>query len=189
MGSTIAETINGGDGNDTICALSGNDTISGDNGIDRLFGGNDNDIFREGAVPSGADKMNGDAGADSVYYNARTAALNVNLSDVIANDGGIGEGDLITDDGDHPRQQCERHHAGRYARGRASAGTPATTRCEAATGTTRSSAGRVMTRCSARRGWTMLNLIDGINGNDNGDGGTEVDTAVQDAGDTVINVP
>ena len=34
-----------------------------------------------------------------------------------------------------------------------------------------------------------LNLIDGINGNDNGDGGTEVDTAVQDAGDTVINVP
>ena len=37
-------------------ASPGTDTISGDNGIDRLFGGLGNDIFREGAVPNGADR-------------------------------------------------------------------------------------------------------------------------------------
>jgi Ca2+-binding RTX toxin-like protein len=34
-----------------------------------------------------------------------------------------------------------------------------------------------------------LNLVDGVNGNDNGDGGPGIDSATKDSGDTVVNVP
>ncbi|QDQ24908.1 hypothetical protein FNU76_00305 [Chitinimonas arctica] len=60
-GTSTAESLAGGIGNDTIYGLGGNDTLAGDDGDDRLNGGEGDDTLRGGA---GNDQLFGEAGND-----------------------------------------------------------------------------------------------------------------------------
>ncbi len=187
VGSTVSETINGGAGNDTICGFSGNDTMSGDQGNDRMYGSLGNDWFKEGTVINGADRMQGDAGTDYVFYNARTAAVNVSI-DGVANDGQF-EGDNVTTDNEvvYGSTQGDTMQGGagnEELRGGAGNDT-----LRGGGGSDSVVGGPGSDSLFGEAGPDALDLVDGVGGNDNGDGGTEVDTATQDAGDTVINVP
>jgi len=62
-GTTAANTINAGDGNDTVWGEAGNDTIDGGAANDHLFGGAGDDLIHGG---SGNDFIRGDAGNDSL---------------------------------------------------------------------------------------------------------------------------
>jgi hypothetical protein len=83
--SGIGVTVNGGNGNDIITTGSGNDVLNGDAGDDTLDGG------------MGADQINGGAGIDTVSYASRSQTVNV-VIDSAANDGQVGEGDLVSTD-------------------------------------------------------------------------------------------
>ncbi len=79
-----ADVLDGGPELDILQAGPGNDTLIGGTGNDRLVGG------------LGADKMNAGSGTgDVVAYEGRTARVLVIL-DGLANDGEVGEGDLIS---------------------------------------------------------------------------------------------
>jgi len=188
VGSSLGETINGGDGSDTICSLAGNDVISGDAGNDRMFAGTGHDSFREGSLPSGADVMVGDSGTDSVFYTARTTAVNVNL-DGVANDGAAGEGDFVTNtseiiNGGGGADTMQGDASGETLRGN---GGNDTLRGGGGNDAIVGGAGNDSLRGEA--GADALFLIDSVSGNDFGNGGTEIDTASKDAGDIVVNVP
>ena len=60
IGSTVNDTLGGGDGNDSLLGGSGNDSLSGGNGDDTLRGG------------TGADTLTGGAGADVYAFNGTT---------------------------------------------------------------------------------------------------------------------
>jgi Ca2+-binding RTX toxin-like protein len=62
-GNTLANTINGGTGNDSLDGGLGNDILSGGAGNDTLFGDDGNDILSGG---SGSDFLNGAIGDDRV---------------------------------------------------------------------------------------------------------------------------
>ncbi|WP_408980760.1 calcium-binding protein [Pseudomonas sp. B21-047] len=62
-GNTLANTINGGTGNDSLDGGLGNDILSGGAGNDTLFGDDGNDILSGG---SGSDFINGAIGDDTV---------------------------------------------------------------------------------------------------------------------------
>lgn len=66
-GTSRAETIFAGGGNDTLFGLGGNDSLRGEAGNDRLIGG------------AGADTLNGGAGTDVASYEGATAAVSLNL--------------------------------------------------------------------------------------------------------------
>jgi Ca2+-binding RTX toxin-like protein len=108
--------IHAGAGEDVVRAQGGNDVLYGDDGSDDLVGGTGNDRVNGGpgndtlesylaegewwAVPvdsAGTDVIRGDAGRDTVSYQARTDAL-VLSKDGKANDGAPGENDAIADD-------------------------------------------------------------------------------------------
>lgn len=91
------DTITGGAGDDTIYGGSGDDTIAGGDGDDNLNGGDDDDTFNEGTAANGGDVFNGDAGDDTVSYAARvnTSSVTVTMG-ASANDGASGEGDDVT---------------------------------------------------------------------------------------------
>ena len=189
VGSTVSETINGAGGNDTICAFSGNDTMSGDAGNDKLFGSLGNDWFKEGSASNGADRMAGEAGIDYVFYNARTTTgVNVTI-DATANDGQAGEGDYVTDTneviyGSTKNDIMQGAIGNEELRGGAGNDT---LRGGAGYDAIVGGPGNDILRGEADD--DALDLVDGVGGNDNGDGGTGTDSAVQDAGDTVTNVP
>ena len=187
VGSTVSEVINGGAGNDTICGYSGNDTMSGDQGNDRMYGSLGNDWFKEGTVINGADRMQGDAGSDIVFYNARTIAVNVSI-DGVANDGQA-EGDNVTVDNEvvygSTKNDIIQGGAGNEEL-RGGIGND-TLRGGAGNDSLIGGTGNDILRGEAND--DALDLIDGVSGNDDGDGGTGTDTAVQDAGDIVTNVP
>ncbi|MBO4401828.1 MAG: calcium-binding protein [Selenomonadaceae bacterium] len=91
-GSTNADCISGGSGNDTVYGSNGADTIFGNAGNDCLNGGNGNDILYGG---EGADKLNGGNGNDTLYGGAGNDTLTgSNGADVFVYDSG---NDLITD--------------------------------------------------------------------------------------------
>lgn len=78
IGTGAGESINGGDGNDVICALGGNDVIRGGAGGDKIYGG---------------------TGVDTVTYTSSTAGVRVTI-DNVANDGNSADGradDIRTD--------------------------------------------------------------------------------------------
>jgi Ca2+-binding RTX toxin-like protein len=83
IGSTIAQILNGGDGDDKIYGEGGNDTLNGDAGNDTLEGG------------TGADKLNGGTGDNTLSYVKSAQAVTVNL---LTNsvDGGEATGDIIS---------------------------------------------------------------------------------------------
>ncbi|MGB7159985.1 MAG: hypothetical protein WBD40_18105 [Tepidisphaeraceae bacterium] len=82
---TIPASITGNDGDDTIVGGSGADSLDGAIGNDVIDGG------------LGADILRGGFGIDLADYSLRTAPVHVTL-DALANDGAIGEGDLIISD-------------------------------------------------------------------------------------------
>ncbi|MBO4401998.1 MAG: calcium-binding protein [Selenomonadaceae bacterium] len=91
-GSTNAECIAGGSGNDTVYGSNGADTIFGNAGNDCLNGGNGADILYGG---EGADKLNGGNGDDTLYGGAGNDTLTGgNGRDVFFYESG---NDLITD--------------------------------------------------------------------------------------------
>ena len=82
VSSTIeADSLNGGDGNDTIFGSQGDDTLAGDHGNDILHGGGGNDLVRGGA---GNDTLFGDDGDDTLRGQGGTDIL----------DGGLGNDSL-----------------------------------------------------------------------------------------------
>lgn len=78
IGSSHSDSINGGGGDDTICAGSGDDSVSGGGGDDRVFG------------EKGNDSINGGDGKDNLYGG--------DDDDVLT--GGFGEDRLFGDDDD-----------------------------------------------------------------------------------------
>lgn len=68
IGNELANTINGGNGNDTLQGNSGNDTLQGGSGNDLLLGG------------AGADRHFGSYGNDTVSYAGSSRGVTVNLT-------------------------------------------------------------------------------------------------------------
>ena len=89
-GSSVDDTLNGGDSNDWLQGRAGADIINGDGGNDRLEGGSGTDTIRGG---TGSDQLTGGADADTFFY----AASDIDAVDVI-NDFAVGT-DLIGLDG------------------------------------------------------------------------------------------
>ncbi|WP_411840371.1 peroxidase family protein [Paracoccus sp. ME4] len=83
-GSTVANDLRGGGGDDMLNGVSGNDTLAGDAGDDRLIGG------------VGQDMLTGGIGADVFVFTATTHSL-LAASDVIADfeQAGVLGGDVI----------------------------------------------------------------------------------------------
>jgi Ca2+-binding RTX toxin-like protein len=94
IGYTKNNKLVGGAGNDTLVGLDGNDILDGGDGNDSLDGGAGNDNLIAGI---GTDKLIGGAGTDAADYSGRSDALILTL-DGKANDGKVGENDLISAD-------------------------------------------------------------------------------------------
>ncbi|MEV7614163.1 calcium-binding protein [Streptomyces sp. NPDC089799] len=99
IGTSGADTLTGGFGNDVICALSGNDTVRASYGNDTVLGGPGNDNI-DGNF--GDDTLNGGPGNDVLtgyYGNDRlTTTDGVNANDTA--NGGMGSDTCTTDPGD-----------------------------------------------------------------------------------------
>jgi Ca2+-binding RTX toxin-like protein len=83
VGSPFADVLGGSD-----FALP--DEFSGGRGDDVMSGFGGDDVFRMGSSADGADKVDGDAGRDTVDYSLRTRPVNVTLSS-----GGADDGELL----------------------------------------------------------------------------------------------
>jgi Ca2+-binding RTX toxin-like protein len=101
------ENLIGGSGNDVLIGaqarpdapqthpgLTSNNTLFGGGGNDTLHGLDGNDLLDGGL---GADVLAGGAGTDTADYSKRGERLTLNL-DGLANDGAVGEGDVIRAD-------------------------------------------------------------------------------------------
>ena len=187
VGSAAADTISAGDGNDVICALGGNDSINGGLGADNERGGTGNDMFAQGAVANGADRLDGEGGLDTAAY-PRSAPQNISINGV-ANDGLAGEADnvLLT------VENATGGSANDTITGSAANNTLSGGRGnDSIRGGDRSdtlNGGAGSDRLFGDNHNDRLILQDGVAANDRGDGGAGVDTATLDAGDLVVNVP
>lgn len=83
-GSSMADKISAGNGDDIVCAGSGddqisggkgNDTIYGDGGVDTIRGGSGNDTLYAGE-DSDADYVDGGRGDDTIYATSGTDSWN-----------------------------------------------------------------------------------------------------------------
>ncbi len=72
VGDEGADTLRGGDGNDHIVGGGDNDVIYGDAGSDILEGESGNDVIHSG---SGADILDGSSGSDKLYADGGTPTL------------------------------------------------------------------------------------------------------------------
>jgi Ca2+-binding RTX toxin-like protein len=90
---TGSGTINGTAGADVIVGSSGADVVNGRGGNDTICAGGGNDTVLQGAAPDGADRIDGQAGVDTLSYASRTTPVNVTLTGTTANDGAAGEAD------------------------------------------------------------------------------------------------
>jgi Ca2+-binding RTX toxin-like protein len=79
-GVSGADVFNGGGGNDLLLGRGGNDTLNGDANDDTLDGG------------SGDDALNGGAGSDTASYTSSTAAVQVSLAILTAQNTGSATG-------------------------------------------------------------------------------------------------
>ena len=189
VGSAANDTINAGAGNDTVCALGGNDGITGGLGNDHERGGVGNDTHQQGAVIDGADFLMGETGIDTVNYGARSAPLNVSMGSAIANDGQAGEGDNVHATIDNLVGGTANDVVSGNALANRISGLAGNDQLRGHTGNDTVIGGAGADRLFGEAGNDALNLVDGVSANDRGDGGLDIDSAVQDAGDTVINVP
>lgn len=94
--ASVAFTVDGGDGDDSL--------LGGD-GDDRLTGGAGNDTLKSHSAPDGADELVGGAGTDKVDYGTRTAAIAAVADGVTSSGSGAAmqgaaatEGDVIAAD-------------------------------------------------------------------------------------------
>ena len=117
-GTSAANTISGGLGNDRIVGLAGNDTLNGNDGSDTFDGG------------TGNDKINGGTGVDIALYSG-TTALVFDLSgttdkvtqgsavDTLTSiEGGVGSSGADTFKGDGGRQLVPRRRRQGHGHGR-----------------------------------------------------------------------
>jgi Ca2+-binding RTX toxin-like protein len=111
-GAIYEDSLDGGSGNDILNGSYDRDVLIGGSGSDRLrgnegsdehypglghdlvIGGSGDDLMVAAAEPDGADRFDGGLGADAITYEGRTGDLRLIL-DGRANDGEVGEGDLI----------------------------------------------------------------------------------------------
>jgi Ca2+-binding RTX toxin-like protein len=85
---TIALTLDGGDGNDTIIGSAGNDVLLGGAGNDTVIGGRGDDAALLGAgndlfiwnPGEGSDTVDGQAGTDTLLFNGANISENINIS-------------------------------------------------------------------------------------------------------------
>jgi hypothetical protein len=92
------ERIVGSKGDDTLIGSDDPnkaESFSGGLGNDLMQGLGGADFFFEGPTPSGADNIQGQAGADLVSYAERTTGVTVDMSSLQRNSGAPGEGDFI----------------------------------------------------------------------------------------------
>ena len=84
----IQLTVDGGAGNDTITGGDGNDLLLGGDGNDTIVGGRGNDVALMGAGDDvfvwnpgdGSDRVEGQAGADTLLFNGSNASERIDLS-------------------------------------------------------------------------------------------------------------
>jgi Ca2+-binding RTX toxin-like protein len=93
IGSPFDDVLTGTAGANTIIGCAGNDQLSGLGGDDRLTG---DGIECGGGSPVGADRIDGGAGFDSVFYDDRVTAVMVTL-DSSGPDGQAGERDSVVE--------------------------------------------------------------------------------------------
>ncbi len=98
--SSVAVTINGGDGNDVLGGSNNNDTLNGGAGNDRIFGAGGNDMLAGGSgddayyyqIGNGSDTIVEASGTDSIVFGAGIAmsdiTFTVNGSDLALTIGG-----------------------------------------------------------------------------------------------------
>lgn len=84
VGTSLADLIQGLDGNDTLEGVAGNDTLQGGDGNDWLTGG------------PGNDRLEGGGGVDTARYDAETANLVVDLASSVQFDGDPGNADTLS---------------------------------------------------------------------------------------------
>ena len=89
--ASVAITLDGNQGSDTLVGLTGQDDLVGNEGDDVMSGGDGPDDFFPGP---GRDTMSGGTGDDEAFYSERTARVEVSL-DGVANDGEVGEQDNV----------------------------------------------------------------------------------------------
>ncbi|QUJ76024.1 M10 family metallopeptidase C-terminal domain-containing protein [Sulfitobacter albidus] len=70
LGSILAESVAGGDGQDTLIGSFGNDTLDGGNDNDTLLGGEDDDLLTGGA---GSDLLDGGFGNDTLVFDGSSS--------------------------------------------------------------------------------------------------------------------
>lgn len=90
-GTSAANTLTGGAGDDVINGLGGNDTLRGGAGADWIDGGNNNDVIIGGA---GADRLTGGTGADTFTYQNLSDSSLANLDFIT--DFSTSQGDRIS---------------------------------------------------------------------------------------------
>lgn len=206
VGSTGADTIRGSGGDDTICGLSGNDNLTGGGNLDTLLGGagddtmnggsgNDtergeagNDRFTQGSVADGADALDGGTGSDTLLYDTRAAAVTVTLNGV-GGDGAAGEGDNALASIENVTGGSGSDSITGSAIANVLLGGAGNDILRGGDGADRLSGAAGADRHFGDGGNDRLELVDGVAGNDQGDGGAGTDAATQDTGDTVVNVP
>jgi hypothetical protein len=197
VGSAGPDTIDGGGGVDIICGLGGPDTLQGGGADDLLFGGlgadderggAGNDTFRQDSAPEGGDRLDGEGGTDAVYYGTRTTAVTVNLNNV-ADDGAAGEGDnvLLTVENVTGGAGNDKVSGSTVANRLSGAGGNDELRGRG--GNDQLFGGPGSDRLYGDGDSDTLNLVDGVSGNDAGNGGAGTDTATADPGDVVSGVP
>jgi hypothetical protein len=182
-------TLDGGDGNDVLSGLGGRGTglpfpatltLRGAGGDDQLVdgagadvedGGPGNDRFTAGKAASGGDVLNGGPGSDTADYAARTVELSVTL-DGSANDGAAGESDNVAAD-------VERVIGG--------SGDDTIDAGLAVAVANMFSGGPGADTLLGRGGNDMLNVADGVSGNDFADGGSGTDRCARDGGDVAFH--
>lgn len=95
-GSAFADTITGGNADDTLFGLAGADVLAGGNGDDTLDGGLGDDTLRG---DSGRDTLRGGAGADALYGGNDVDTLDGGADNDLL-DGGNGDDTLLGGAGD-----------------------------------------------------------------------------------------
>ncbi len=160
------DVLRGGDGADTLHGTEGDDQLGGGPDNDVLHGGTGNDLLNPDAGPRSDpdgflrddDVLNGGPGIDTVTFSSRTAAVTADI-DSTADDGAANENDNIL---------------GNVENLVGGAGNDALT-------------GNLLgNRITGSGGNDVLDVVDGVSGNDTADGSSGSDVCVTDDGDITL---
>ncbi|MCK6546872.1 hypothetical protein L6R52_13570 [Myxococcota bacterium] len=98
VGGSGGDTIDGGDDDDTMYGNNGNDAMLGNAGDDSMDGGAGNDSFNEGRIISGNDVIIGGTGRDLLNYSYRANDVSVILDGSCYSGDVFGEMDCVGTD-------------------------------------------------------------------------------------------